>query len=62
LLVYELLLVTEEIQRLIGENASEETLMQAARKQGMVSMAERGVALARRGETALEYVLPLLVE
>ncbi|HXH65444.1 MAG TPA: GspE/PulE family protein [Mariprofundaceae bacterium] len=62
LLVYELLLVSEEIQRLIGQNASEEALMQAAREQGMVSMAERGVAMARRGETALEYILPLLVD
>jgi type IV pilus assembly protein PilB len=62
LLVYELLLIDEEMQRLIGQNASEEVLMQAARNQGMVSMAERGVALAQRGETALEYVLPLLVD
>jgi len=59
-LVYELLLVNEDISRLVALNSSEARINKAARQAGMVSMAEMALGRARAGLISLAYVIPLL--
>jgi len=59
-LVYELLLVNEDIARLISLNSSEAQINKAARQAGMTSMAEMALGKAREGAINLAYVMPLL--
>lgn len=60
MLVYELLLVNEDIARLISLNSSEAQINKAARQAGMTSMAEMALGKAREGAINLAYVMPLL--
>lgn len=53
----ELLVVTEEIDRLIVEGSSVEAIHRLAVEQGMVTLREAGVRKALAGETTLEEVL-----
>ena len=53
----ELLIVTEEIERLIAERASTEVIAHVAREQGMQSLQEDGMEKAREGITTIEEVL-----
>jgi len=59
-LVYELLQVNEDIIRLVGVNSSEAKINEAARRAGMVSMAEMGLGKAKQGLISLDCVMPLL--
>jgi type IV pilus assembly protein PilB len=53
----ELLIVSEEIERLIAERASTEVIAHIAREQGMQSLQEDGMEKAREGITTIEEVL-----
>ncbi|MCB0872986.1 MAG: Flp pilus assembly complex ATPase component TadA [Thermoleophilia bacterium] len=52
--IYEMLVVDENIQRLIIEGASTEAITKAAQKDGMRTLAEDGLLKVMRGETSLE--------
>jgi general secretion pathway protein E len=55
--VHELLLVDEEIRRLIHDSASEATIRDYANQQGMRSLRTNGLALVRQGHTTLDEIL-----
>jgi len=59
-LVYELLVVNENIAHLVSLNSSEAEINKAAREAGMVSMAEMALGKAKEGLINLDYVMPLL--
>ncbi len=58
--VCELLSVGPELSQLIAEGAPKHRLLEAAREQGMVSLAENAVALARAGRTSVEEIYSVL--
>ncbi len=58
--VCELLTVGPELSQLIAEGAPKHRLLEAAREQGMVSLAENAVALARSGRTSVEEIYSVL--
>ncbi|MBM4284248.1 MAG: type II secretion system protein GspE [Deltaproteobacteria bacterium] len=60
--IYELLLVDETLRRLILERADAVALRQAARRQGMVTLAEDGWAKVARGLTTVQEVLRVTQE
>jgi general secretion pathway protein E len=49
--------VTDDIRRLIGARAEAQTLAETARRTGMVTMFEHGVAKCREGITSAAEVL-----
>jgi len=53
----ELLVCTEEIERLIIDGATVDALHRAAVEQGMVTLRQSGLRKALEGETTLEEVL-----
>jgi type IV pilus assembly protein PilB len=55
--VYEVLQVSESIQKLIGSNATADDIDKVARKEGMFSMFEDGLIKAMTGVTTLEEIL-----
>ena len=55
--VFEIMEVDEEIRRLTVDKASPEALHRAAMAQGMTTIVESGLELARRGETSLDEVI-----
>jgi type II secretory ATPase GspE/PulE/Tfp pilus assembly ATPase PilB-like protein len=55
--LYELLVLDDTIRPLVLERASISTLREAARKAGMHTLREDGLAKARAGDTTLEEVL-----
>jgi len=55
--IYELMVLNEEIQRLIVKRASDDQLQKAAKEAGMVTLREDGFKKAIRGITTLEEVL-----
>jgi type IV pilus assembly protein PilB len=60
--VAEVLMVNEEIRRLIQKEASTYEIDKAARKQGMVSMFQDGLYKVLSGETTIEEVLAIVGE
>jgi type IV pilus assembly protein PilB len=59
--VYEMLRFVPSIRRLIEQNAAESLIAQQARREGMASMIDDGVAKALAGMTSLEEISGLLV-
>lgn len=59
--VHEVLMMTEEISRLCVEEATTETIMAAATKQGMMTLRQDGLEKARMGETSIEEVVRVVV-
>ena len=55
--IAEVLLIDDEIQRLILANAPDDRLNKTARERGMRSMYEMGAAMVWRGETTIDEVL-----
>ena len=55
--IYELFTVDEEIRRLVTERASLDTLRAAARRQGMQSLRDDGMAKVQGGVTTVEEIL-----
>jgi type II secretory ATPase GspE/PulE/Tfp pilus assembly ATPase PilB-like protein len=58
--VFEILVVDEEIRRLVVDQGSPEALHRAAMANGMSTIVGSGLDLARRGETSLEEVIRIL--
>ena len=58
--VFEILPVDEAVRDLIGSRASPDRINQAALKNGMTTLLENGLRLARAGETSLDEVLRVL--
>jgi type IV pilus assembly protein PilB len=61
LAVHEIMTVTEEIERLVAENASAEEMGKVARQQGMLTLRQDGLEKAREGSTSIEEVLRVIV-
>ena len=55
--VYELMVITDEIRRLIHDNHGEQSLRIAGSNAGMRSLREDGIAKVLSGDTCLEEVL-----
>jgi type IV pilus assembly protein PilB len=55
--MFEVMPVTEEIERLTVERASSDMIRQVAAEQGMQSLRDDGLEKARRGDTSIEEVL-----
>ncbi len=51
--IFEAILVTEEIEKLIAENPSEREVARAAKSQGILTMAQDGIIKALQGVTSL---------
>lgn len=54
--IFEVLYVNDRIRKLIAEGAEQQTLMQAAREEGMLTLFEDGFNKALAGHTSLEEV------
>ncbi len=61
LAVYELLEVNSNLRRLIGEGAGEPALLEAANRDGFVSMRSRGIARLREGHTTVAELARVVV-
>jgi type IV pilus assembly protein PilB len=59
--LHEVMPVTEEIERLVAENASSDEIGKAARTQGMVTLREDGMAKVVSGLTSVEEILRVVV-
>jgi type IV pilus assembly protein PilB len=59
--IHELMPVSEEIERLVAENASAETMGRVAREQGMITLRQDGMEKARMGLTSIEEILRVVV-
>ena len=57
LAVHELLVMTDELRRLMDERASEADVLEAAKRGGMIPLREACLARVRDGETTFEEVL-----
>lgn len=55
--LYEVMPMSEEIERLIVERASSEEIRRSARRDGMVTLREDGLDKIRAGQTSIEEVL-----
>ena len=62
LAVCELLPVTNKIRRLITTGVDAQTIKQAAVEEGMVTLTEHALELAREGKTSLEEVYAIRLE
>ena len=61
LAVHEVLTVTEEIERMVAENASAEEMGKVARQQGMLTLRQDGMEKVRNGLTSIEEILRVVV-
>lgn len=60
--IHELFIVTDEMRKMIVERASRDDIAAAARKQGMKTLREAGIAKAKKGLTSLEEVVEATME
>ena len=61
LALHEVMVVSEQIERLSVERASAAVIARAAREEGMVTLRADGMEKVRQGVTALEEVLRIVV-
>ncbi|MEX0833192.1 MAG: ATPase, T2SS/T4P/T4SS family [Actinomycetota bacterium] len=59
--LYEVMLVSEEIERLTVEHAASDELRRMAIEQGMMTLRDDGLSKARMGQTSIEDVLRVVV-
>jgi type IV pilus assembly protein PilB len=59
--LYEVMTVTEDIERLTVERSSSDRIRQVALEQGMIPLRQDGLAKARAGVTSIEEVLRVVV-
>lgn len=59
--VHEVMSVTEEIERMVAENASSEEMGRVARQQGMTTLRHDGMMKVKQGMTAIEEILRVIV-
>lgn len=55
--IFELLAMTDQLEKIIGEHPSEVEILKEAKRQGMITMKQDGVIKALRGIVSLEEVL-----
>jgi type IV pilus assembly protein PilB len=55
--LYEVMPITEEIERLTVERGSNDQIRQSARRDGMITLREDGLEKVRLGVTSIEEVL-----
>jgi type II secretory ATPase GspE/PulE/Tfp pilus assembly ATPase PilB-like protein len=55
--LYEVLSMSDELAKLIQENALESSMFKAAQKQGMLTMEQEGILKVLRGKTTVEEVV-----
>lgn len=60
--IFEVLFVTETIKEMIVANATASAIEKQAKKEGMVTMVEDGIAKAAQGITSIEEVLRVIIE
>jgi type II secretory ATPase GspE/PulE/Tfp pilus assembly ATPase PilB-like protein len=60
--IFEVLLISESIRRLISEEATSEEVQSQALKEGMRTMIEDGFIKAAQGITSIEEVLRVIIE
>ncbi|MBL7177783.1 MAG: ATPase, T2SS/T4P/T4SS family [Pseudomonadota bacterium] len=60
--IFEILVITRDIRRLIAKQASGDKIMETAKKQGMKTLFENGLLKAKRGITTLGEVLRVTAE
>jgi len=60
--IYEILIVTETIRRLIVQKASSDEILKQAKAEGMRTMVEDGMIKAAQGITSVEEVLRVITE
>lgn len=59
--LHEVMLVTEEIEKLVVEGATSEVVKKIAIQQGMITLREDGMEKVRMGRTAIEEILRVVV-
>ena len=59
--LHEVMTVTEEIEKLIVEGSSSDTVKKVALQQGMITLREDGMEKVRMGRTAIEEILRVVV-
>jgi type IV pilus assembly protein PilB len=57
----EVMVVTEEIEKLVVENSSSEVIRKVALEQGMITLRDDGLEKARMGMTSIEEILRVVV-
>jgi len=55
--LYEVMPISEEIERMCVERASSEDIRRSARRDGMITLREDGLEKVRQGTTSIEEVL-----
>jgi type IV pilus assembly protein PilB len=55
--LYEVMLMSEEIERLVVERAASEVIRRSARRDGMITLREDGLEKVRMGSTSIQEVL-----
>ena len=60
--IYEVLMVTPEIQDMILSKASTHKIYEVAAKMGMISMKQDGILKALRGETTIDEIIRVTTE
>ncbi len=61
LALHEVMIVSEQIERLAVQRAPTETITRTAREEGMTTLREDGMAKVARGDTTLEEILRIVV-
>ncbi|MBK5266548.1 MAG: type II secretion system protein GspE, partial [Acidimicrobiia bacterium] len=61
LALHELMLVSEEIERMAVDQATTDSIKKMAVEQGMRPLRQDGLLKARRGETSIEEILRVTV-
>ena len=61
LAVHEIMTVTEDIERMVTENASSEDIGKVARSQGMLTLRDDGMEKVRQGVSSIEEILRVVV-
>ena len=55
--LYEVMPISEEIERMVVERSSSEDIRRSARRDGMITLREDGLEKVRSGSTSIEEVL-----
>ena len=59
--IHEVMTVSEEIERMVAEKASSESIGRVAIEQGMITLREDGMQKVRAGSTSIEEILRVIV-
>ena len=59
--LYEVMPISEEIERMVVDRSSSEDILRSARRDGMITLREDGLEKVRLGITSIEEVLRVVV-